>query len=167
MLTDPLPRVDGRDRECLEFDVLSPRLRWIDHGSAECGALVELRREILRRPLGLDFTDEQLAAERDHLHLGAWDGARAVGCLLLVARGSGVAQMRQVAVAADAQGRGIGRLLVEEAESEARRRGWTRLILHARDAAIPFYVKLGYSTEGEAYTEVGIPHRTMAKALRP
>jgi predicted GNAT family N-acyltransferase len=73
--------------------------------------------------------------------------------------------MRQVAVAVDAQGRGIGRLLVAEAEAESRRRGWTRMVLHARDAAIPFYLKHGYATEGEPYLEVGIPHRTMAKSL--
>jgi predicted GNAT family N-acyltransferase len=145
--------------------VRTPRLRWIAFDSAERAALVELRREILRRPLGLDFTDGQLAAEADQLHLGAWDGTRAVGCLLLVAQGGGAAQMRQVAVAADARGRGIGRLLVAEAEAESLRRGWTRMLLHARDAAIPFYLKLGYATEGEPYVEVGIPHRTMAKAL--
>jgi len=87
-------------------------LRWVPFASAERAALVALRTEVLRRPLGLVFTDEQLAAEKDQLHLGAWDGARAVGVLLLAARGGGVAQMRQVAVAADAQGRGIGKLLV-------------------------------------------------------
>jgi len=141
------------------------QLRWIPFDSVERAALIELRREILRRPLGLDFTPQQLDAEADQLHLGAWDGPRAVGCLLLAAREGGVVQMRQVAVAADAQGRGIGRLLVREAEAESRRRGWTRMILHARDAAIPFYLKLGYAAEGEPYVEVGIPHRTMAKWL--
>ena len=37
--------------------------------------------------------------------------------------------------------------------------------LHAREAAIPFYVALGYATEGSPFEEVGLPHRTMAKAL--
>jgi GNAT superfamily N-acetyltransferase len=145
----------------------APVLRWIAYDSPERAALVELRREVLRRPLGLDFTAEQLAAEADQLHLGAWDGARLVGGLLLAPRGAGVAQMRQVAVAQDAQGRGVGRLLVEESEREARRRGFARMVLHARQTAVPFYERLGYAVEGKPYTEIGLPHRTMAKALGP
>jgi predicted GNAT family N-acyltransferase len=142
-----------------------PLLRWIAFDSAERAALVELRREILRRPLGLVFTKEQLAAEAGELHLGAWDGERLVGCLLLAPRGGGEVQMRQVAVAHGEQGRGIGRRLVQEAEATARRRGWTRMILHARDTAVAFYLRLGYAIEGKPYVEVSIPHRTMAKVL--
>jgi predicted N-acetyltransferase YhbS len=146
--------------------MLPPELRWAAHGDPDGSALVELRREVLRRPLGMDFTAEQLAAEKDQLALGAWDGARVLGCLLLAPREDGVVQMRQVAVAPDAQGRGIGRLIVVEAEAEARRRGWTRMILHARDTAAPFYLKLGYAAVGGPYVEIGIKHLTMAKDLR-
>ncbi len=59
------------------------------------------------------------------------------------------ARMRQVAVAADAQGRGIGRLLVAEFEAEAIRRGAARVTLHARQTAVAFYERLGYAVEGE------------------
>jgi GNAT superfamily N-acetyltransferase len=144
--------------------VNAPALRWTEHGTAEYAALVELRREVLRRPLGMDYTAEQLAAEKDQLHLGAWDGARAVGCLALLLNASGEARMRQVAVAPDAQGRGVGRLLVEEFEAEARRQGASRMTLHARLTALVFYEKLGYRAEGETYLEVGLPHRSMSKA---
>ena len=40
------------------------------------------------------------------------------------------------------------------------------MILHARDAAVPFYSKLGYAAEGKPYVEIGIKHLTMAKDLR-
>jgi len=39
------------------------------------------------------------------------------------------------------------------------------MVLHAREAAIPFYLRLGYELEGEPFTEVGIPHRRMVKLL--
>jgi ribosomal protein S18 acetylase RimI-like enzyme len=141
-------------------------LRWIAHASPEYAALVELRRAVLRRPLGLDFTAEQLDAEAPQFHLGAWAGARAVGCLALLV-GAGEARMRQVAVAPDAQGLGIGRRLVVESEAEARRRGAARMTLHARQTAVAFYERLGYAVDGEPFTEVGLPHRNMRKALAP
>lgn len=143
----------------------APVLRWIDFASAERAALVDLRREVLRRPLVLDFTDEQLAAERDQLHLGAWDGARAVGCLLLAPPVEGAARMRQVAVTEAARGQGLGRRLVVEAEAEARRRGWRKITLHARDTALAFYQRLGYAAVGEPFLEVGLAHRAMFKNL--
>ena len=144
----------------------APALRWIAHGSPAYDALVELRRAVLRRPLGLDFTREQLAAESRQLHLGAWEGEAPVGCLALLVDGA-AARMRQVAVAPEAQGRGIGRRLVLEAEDEARRRGAARMELHARQTAVAFYERLGYCAEGGLFTEVGLPHRLMSKALGP
>lgn len=134
-------------------------------GSPEQAATVELRREVLRRPLGLDFTQAQLAAEREDTHLAVFDGQAAVACLVLTPREPVTLQMRQVAVRADQQGRGLGRRLVEASERWAREHGFGRMVLHARQTAVPFYLALGYSTEGEPFEEVGIPHRAMFKDL--
>ena len=145
---------------------MSVRLEWVMHGSTRYRLLVELRRAILRKPLGLDFTEEELGREAEQLHLGAFDGERAVGCLVLRLAGSGELVMRQVAVAADAQRRGIGKLLVAESERECVRRGCSKLSMHARETAVPFYERLGYRVEGEPFVEVGLPHREMAKLIR-
>jgi predicted GNAT family N-acyltransferase len=142
------------------------RLAWIAHQSPDYLVAVELRRRVLRFPLGLDFSAEQLASEQDSHHLACWEGDALVGSLMLTAREHGEVQMRQVAVAPEQQGRGVGRLLADEAESYAVALRFTRMILHARDSAVPFYEKLGYACEGEPFTEVGILHRHMAKPLR-
>ena len=139
-------------------------LRWVAHASPDYAALVELRRAVLRRPLGLDFTAEQLAAEASQFHLGAWDGRTPLGCLALRVN-NGEARMRQVAVAPDVQRRGVGRLLAAECEAEARRRGAALMTLHARQTALAFYERLGYAAEGALFLEVGLPHRKMTKAL--
>ena len=73
--------------------------------------------------------------------------------------------MRQVAVSPRAQGQGIGRALTEFAEDLARRRGFSRMTLHARAIAVPFYEKLGYQRVGDEFEEVTIPHWSMQKAL--
>ena len=140
-------------------------LRWTAHGSPAYAAAVELRRKVLRIPLGLDFSPEQLAAEHGDLHLAAYDGEEIVGCLLLTDRGHGVVQMRQVAVDPTRQGQGIGALIVHESERRAKELGFTRMILHARATAVAFYARLGYAFEGEPFTEVGIPHQGMEKPL--
>jgi predicted N-acetyltransferase YhbS len=141
------------------------RLSWIQHGTPEYLSMISLRRAILRRPLGLDFTPEQLESEDRDLHLAAWEEDQLVGCLLLTNRGEAVVQMRQVAVLESRQGQGIGRALVLECEEEARRRGFTRMMLHARDTAVPFYERLGYRSVGEPFVEVTIPHQEMEKML--
>lgn len=127
--------------------------------------LVQLRREVLRLPLGLDFTPEQLAAEKDEIHLGLFEGDDLVACLQLVLKEPGKVKMRQVAVHPKRQGMGLGRKLVEASEQLARERGWTEIELHARETAVPFYLSLGYFIAKEPFEEVGIPHRFMAKKL--
>ncbi len=47
----------------------------------------------------------------------------------------------------------------------ARREGFRRIIAHAREPAVPFYLRLGYAVEGERFIEVTIPHFTVSKDL--
>ncbi len=138
-------------------------LRWIDHLSPAYALAVALRRDILRKPLGLEFTEAQLASESESFHLTAWEEDVLLGTLLLTPLEHGAIQMRQVAVDDRQQRSGIGRAMVAEAEAEARRHGFTRVMLHARDTAIPFYEKLGYQRVGAEFTEVGIRHQEMEK----
>jgi predicted GNAT family N-acyltransferase len=37
--------------------------------------------------------------------------------------------------------------------------------MHSRDAVIPFYLKCGYTIEGDSFTEVGISHHKMIKII--
>jgi GNAT superfamily N-acetyltransferase len=130
--------------------------------------LVELRRRVLRTPLGLDFSPEQLASEQADVHIAAYlDGALA-GCVVLTAvdRSDGsVLRLRQMAVDPRFQGRGIGARIVDFAERYAAERGCREIILHARGSARRFYEKAGYVGTGEIFTEVTIPHQTMIKRL--
>ena len=139
---------------------------WIPFGSPEYALTVALRHEVLRIPLGLAFTVDQLASESDSHHLAVFDEeGHILGCLMLTPHGDGEIQMRQVAVKPETQGTGLGRALVEEGERKARELGFTRIMLHARDVAIGFYARLGYVREGDLFTEVGIVHQQMAKNL--
>ncbi len=143
---------------------MSILLNWVQHGSSEYWETVQLRREVLRQPLGLDFSPEELEAEVDQSHLGAWLNGELLGCLVLMELEK-IAKMRQVAVYPGWQGHRIGSTLVAEFEAEARRRGCFRIELHARANVIPFYENLGYKQEGPEFEEVTIPHQKMVKDL--
>lgn len=140
-------------------------VRLVEHGSDDYVRTVDLRYEILRRPLGLTFDPDQLAAEDRELHLAIFDGDEVAACLVLTPLEAGDIKMRQVAVASNRQGTGLGRQLVDQSESVAKERGFRRMVLNARESAVPFYLRLGYAIEGEPFEEVTIPHRHMVKDL--
>ncbi len=137
----------------------------VAHGSPEYWATVDLRDSILRRPLGLQFSAEELEAEKDSHHVACHHGNRLVGCLVLRPFEGGDIRMRQVVVLPELQRQGIGKALINYSEALARKNGYRRMILHARDTAVGLYEKLGYSRFGEQFEEVTIPHWAMAKWL--
>jgi len=126
---------------------------------------VDLRRAVLRTPLGLDFTEAQLSEERDHWHLAAFLDQALVGTVILAPYGPDTLKLRQMAVAPSARGKGIGRALLKTAEALAQSMKARQIKLAARVSAQAFYLKNGYSVLGDVYTEVTIDHIDMIKLL--
>ena len=126
----------------------------------------QLRESVLRTPLGLSFSPDDLADEGRCAHLGGYDEeGRLVAILLLKPLNEHTMKMRQVAVRPGLQGRGIGAQLVAFAEAFARARGCKTMIAHARATAVDFYRRLGYATSGEPFIETTIPHILVTKDL--
>lgn len=138
-------------------------IKQIAFGGAEHKKEIELRYKVLRQPLGLNYTQEQLDAEKDESHFAAFDGEILVGCLLMKAIDNKEIKMRQVAVDEDYQGKGVGKSLVLFSENFASENSFSLITLHARKTAVPFYEKLGYKIVGDEFTEVTIPHFKMKK----
>ncbi len=140
-------------------------LKIIDWGSGDYEKVLQLRNEVLRKPLGLNFSDDELQKEQQHMHMGAYEDGRMLGCCMLVDEGDKTVRLRQMAVVNDVQGKGIGRALMTFAENLARDRGYRKITMHARKQAVGFYEKLGYKKKGEEFEEVTIPHYVMEKEL--
>lgn len=140
-------------------------IQLIKHGTEAYQQMVELRREVLRRPLGLDFTPEQLEAEAADTIVAGLESDKVIACCLLTPQEDKTLQLRQMAVDSSLQSKGMGREIVRFAETWARNNGYQSMMLHARDIAIGFYEKCGYTLVGEGFTEVGIPHHLMEKNL--
>ncbi|MBN8217972.1 MAG: GNAT family N-acetyltransferase [Spirochaetes bacterium] len=135
-------------------------------GSLDYLAAVRLRREVLRRPLGLDFSPEELAAEAEAEHFVAKRDGLVIGALFLMPDAQGrSAKLRQVCVDPRFRGEGIGLRLCASAEALARERGWLHLHLAARAEARAFWLRAGYQPCGAGFLDLGIPHLPMAKQL--
>ncbi len=146
------------------------RLLWIDariENDLELSQWMDLRYRVLREPLGLTYSEEDLIQESEDLHLVALEGQRVIAGLLIRNAGQevGVWKIRQVAVEPSRQGEGLGRTLMLAVERAAQESSVTSLVLHSREGVCGFYEKLGYRSVGGTFTEVGIPHRRMERSL--
>jgi N-acetylglutamate synthase-like GNAT family acetyltransferase len=138
----------------------------IPYGTPLYDQTVWLRDLVLRKPLGLAFTVEQLAAEyKDHHLVALDDSGHLVACLVMKQLDSQRIKMRQVAVLPNCQRCGYGTDLVRYSEAWSIEHGYKVLELNAREVAVPFYDRLNYTRIDPAFTEVGILHYKMEKNL--
>ncbi len=138
----------------------------IEFASPAFDEALRLRYLVLREPLKLEYTPEQIEEESEQFHFGFFSTIdQLTGVLTMQAIDQDIVKMRQVAVDELSQKKGIGTKLVEYAEAWAKIAGFKKIELHARDIAKPFYDRLGYLTEGEPFEEVSIKHYAMYKAL--
>ena len=140
-------------------------LKVISHKSPEYDQAIALRSKLLREPLGLRFTQDQIEAESAYIHLVAIKELGDVIATVVLVPAKEIAFVRQVAVSQEMQSLGIGRMIMEFAEDEARKRGCKEVHLHARRVVEGFYKRLGYHTYGEEFNQVNIPHIAMSKQV--
>jgi predicted GNAT family N-acyltransferase len=125
----------------------------------------QLREDVLRKPLGLSLKNEDLSMDAQDTIFTAVHDEQVLGCVMMHPVNKDVIKLRQMAVYPEWQGKGLGAVLVEAAEQYSLQQGYRKIILHARMVAYNFYSKLGYSSIGDRFTEVGIPHVLMEKVL--
>lgn len=141
-------------------------IKVIDFNSTQYNDVVKLRYELLRKPLGLSFTDEELAAEGAYTHIASYDDDKLLGTCMLTPDADGQAiKLRQMAVKSGLQGKGIGQLILQFAENISRDKGYKKIYMNARKTAVDFYLKSGYTITGQEFNEVTIPHYVMEKNL--
>ncbi|MBL0145505.1 MAG: GNAT family N-acetyltransferase [Chitinophagaceae bacterium] len=128
-------------------------LKQIDHGTKEYQEMVNLRNELLRRPLGLSFSPDELAREKEDILIGAFDDDKILACCLLTKVDDNSLKLRQMAVQNNLQGKGIGASMMNFAENVARDKGFKKVTMHARKNAMGFYEKLGYKAVGNEFEE--------------
>jgi predicted GNAT family N-acyltransferase len=145
---------------------MTSTIKTFEYNSPDYVKALKLRDRVLRKPLGLSFTEAELKKDEHDTHFGLFEGGTILACLILTETEDKQMKMRQVAVDDQYQGRGLGKELSLAAEKYAAGKGFTLMFCHARKTAAPFYQKLGYRIVGDEFTEVNIPHYVMEKELR-
>ena len=133
---------------------------------ADWKAYYALRFNVLREPWNQPLGSEVLADEDQAIHAIAMEGTELLGVARMHESAEKQGQVRCVAIATAAQGKGIGKAIMAYLEEKAVQKGWTEIVLEARENAVPFYQAIGYTIVAESYLLFGeIQHYRMKKAL--
>jgi predicted GNAT family N-acyltransferase len=131
---------------------------------AEVAAALDLRYRVFCGEQGVTLEADQDGRDAEALHIVAVEGGRLLGTCRLVFDDD-LARLGRMAVEPAERGRGLGALILERAEHEARAAGAARIRLHAQIAARTLYERSGFEMQGEEFMEEGIAHLTMEKHL--
>ena len=133
---------------------------------SEWKAYYALRFNVLREPWNQPHGSEVLADEDQAIHAIAVAGEEVLGVARMHESATNQGQVRCVAIATIAQGKGIGKATMAYLEDQAKMKGWTEIVLEARENAVPFYERIGYTIIAESYLLFGeIQHYRMSKTL--
>lgn len=125
-----------------------------------------LRFEVLRKPWNQPPGSEKDDNENNCVHIMAVNGKEVLGVCRLQFNSGSEAQLRYMGVRKNTQGMGIGKQLINYAEQKARHKKAEKLILQARENAVDFYIKCGYTLLKKSYVMWGqIQHFLMEKKL--
>ncbi len=126
---------------------------------------LQLRERILREPLGLNVSAEELTDDAMRQHFCAVDCGAVVGTVSLRPLDETTLHLKQMAVTEQRRATRIGSHLVAHVEHWGTSAGFRLMIAHARVEAEGFYIKHGYVREGGTFAEQTIPHVRLTKRL--
>lgn len=141
---------------------------------ADAKELDELLWRILWQPIGLPRdVRREFSVNGEELELIAKEKGRIVGGLVAIWTSEREVELRHLAVAASAQGKGVGRSLVDALLHIATSRKCQRIRTVARNTSVGFFRKLGFQmAEGQApehptFVRHGITFKLMEKSVEP
>ncbi len=137
----------------------------VEHASKDWRTAVNLREEILRKPLGGKFSEQELEEEKNHTQIVGFIDNELIATAVLVPEYEKL-KMQRVVVSNENRNLQIGSKMMGFCEEVALKNGINVIYCHARDSAVNFYLKNGYKREGEYFDEDGIPHLKMVKFLQ-
>jgi len=130
-------------------------------------AIIDLRYDILRKPWNQPKETSTDGMEDSAVNAFIEDDGKAIACGRLQDNGGGVGQIRYMAVDANCQGKGLGKLIVAKLEEEAKRINLKTIELQARENAVEFYKSQGYLVKESSFKLWDIiQHYLMKKEIK-
>ena len=126
-----------------------------------------VRYQTLRKPWNQPIGSEKDEFESSSIHAMALnDKDEIIGVCRLQKNTDFEFQIRFMGVIDEAQGLGVGKKLIDYMEKKATSLGAQKMILQARENAVPFYLKCGYSIKQKSFVLWNIiQHYLMEKEL--
>ena len=129
-------------------------------------AIIDLRYDILRKPWNQPKETSSDGMEDTAINAFIVDNGKVIACGRLKDNGEGLGQIRYMAVDANYQGKGLGKLIVIKLEEEARNINLRTVELQARENAVEFYKSQGYAVKETSFKLWDIiQHYLMTKNL--
>ncbi len=129
-------------------------------------SMCDLRNRVLRKPLGLQLTENDIQKDEEDILIGYYkEDDKVIACCILSKIDETIVKLRQMAVDPAFQGKKIGEQMLQHAEALAREIGFQKITMNARKTADEFYKKYGYRVRSKEFIEVGIPHVKMEKRI--
>ena len=127
--------------------------------------LLDFRFNILRVPLKLEWSEEDLKNEDKQYHFAVFLNKEIIGCCVLKKLSQTKIKLRQMAVSENFRGNSIGSYIIKMAEIFCIENGYSEIVLTARCYAVNFYKKNGFSSFGDVFLDVTLESIMMKKVL--
>jgi len=126
-----------------------------------------VRYQTLRKPWNQPLGSEKDENEATSIHAMAMnENKEVIGVCRLQKNTASEFQIRFMGVIDEAQGMGVGKQLINYMEQKAQSLGAKKIVLQARENAVPFYLKSGYSIKQKSFVLWNIiQHYLMEKEL--
>jgi predicted GNAT family N-acyltransferase len=126
----------------------------------------DFRWEILRKPLNIPHVPLKDNLEESSYHFMAITSSNEiVACGRLHMNNDEEAQIRYMGVSKNRRRMGLGSLIVDRLETQAKVLGASSITLNARNVALNFYKSHGYEAIESYQSDTNIPHTRMEKFL--
>ena len=132
---------------------------------AELESAISVRFRVFVAEQNVPAEEELDEADAAATHVIALHHGSIVGTGRLLSGEPAVAIIGRMAVDKSWRRQGVGGLILEFLEDEARTQGMRRSVLHAQEYVKSFYAAHGYREHGDPFVEVDIPHIEMRKDL--
>ena len=141
------------------------QIKEINYHSEEYQRLLNFRFNNLRKPLNLNWSEEDLLNENQQNHFALKNQSEIVGSFCLKKIDCSTIRLRQMAIEKKWQRQGYGSSILKFTEEFAIKNNYKKIIIIARLSAINFYKKNFFKTSGNIFIDLTVNSIKMYKEL--
>jgi histone acetyltransferase (RNA polymerase elongator complex component) len=141
------------------------QIKEINYHSEEYKRLLNFRFNNLRKPLNLNWSEEDLLNENRQNHFALKNQSEIVGSFCLKKIDCSTIRLRQMAIEKKWQRQGYGSSILKFTEKFAIKNNYKKIIIIARLSALDFYKKKFFKTSGNIFTDVTVNSINMYKKI--